>query len=71
MFEYIFKEKLGNSSGINSFGARNKDYPLYKAVVDHDQDRIKTGEGRKISDKVNQELVEGKRSGGRDGVERR
>ena len=42
-FEHIFKEKLGNSGGINGFGARSKDYPLHKAMVDHDQDRIKTG----------------------------
>ena len=52
-FEHIFKEKLGNSGGINGFGARNKDYPLHKAVVDHDQDRIKTGGEREICDEVN------------------
>ena len=69
-FEYIAKEKLGDSGGVNGFGARNKDYPLRKAMVNHDQDRIKTGGGRKISDEVNQELVEGERRGGRDGMER-
>ena len=51
-FEHIFKEKLGDSSGVNGFGARTKDYPLCKAVVGHDQDRIKTGGGRKICDEV-------------------
>ena len=71
MFEYIFKEKLGDSGSINGFGARNKDYPLHKAMVDHDQDRIKTRGGRKICDEVDRELAEGERSGGRDGMERR
>ena len=52
MFEHIFKEKLGNSSGVNGFGARTKDYPLHKAVVNHNQDRIKTEGGRKIGDEV-------------------
>ena len=52
-FEHIFKEKLGDSSSINGFGARNKDYPLRKAMVDHNQDRIKTGGGRKICNEVN------------------
>ena len=70
-FEHIFKEKLGDSSSINGFGARNKDYPLRKAVVDHDQDRIKSGGGRKVCDEVNRELVERERSGGRDGTDRR
>ena len=27
-FEHIFKEELGNSSGVNGFGARNKDYRI-------------------------------------------
>ena len=70
-FEHIFKEKLGDSSSINGFGARNKDYPLHKAMVDHNQDRIKTRGGRKICDEANRELAEGKRSRGRDGMERR
>ena len=70
-FEHIFKEKLGDSGSINGLGARNKDYPLYKAMVNHDQDGIKTGGRRKICDEVNGELAEGKRSGGRDGMERR
>ena len=71
MFEHIFKEKLGGSSSINGFGAGNKDYPLRKAMVNHDQDRIKTRGGKKVCDEVDRELVEGERSGGRDGMERR
>ena len=70
-FEHILKEKLGNSGSINGFGARSKDYPLHKAVVDHNQDRIKTRQGRKISDEVDGELAEGERSGGWDGMESR
>ena len=71
MFEHIFKEKLGDSSGVNGFGARNKDYPLRKAMVNHDQDRIKIGGGRKVCDEVNRELAKGERRRGRDGMERR
>ena len=30
------KKELGNSIGIDSLGARGKNYPLCKAMVDHD-----------------------------------
>ena len=29
-FKHIFKEKLGNSSSVNGFGARCKDYPFIR-----------------------------------------
>ena len=29
-FKHIFKEKLGNSSSVNDFGARCKDYPFIR-----------------------------------------
>ena len=41
-FEYIVKKELSNPGCINGFAARSKNYPLCKAMVDHDQDRIKS-----------------------------
>ena len=39
-------------------------------MVDHDHNRIKPRRGREGGDKVNRELVERERDGGRDGTER-
>ena len=36
VFEYMVEKMFGHSSGIYSFRARNENYPLYKAVVNHD-----------------------------------
>ena len=52
-FEYKVKKQLGNSCGINGLVARCKNYPLHKAMVNHDQDRIKSRRRREIGDKVN------------------
>ena len=41
-FEYVVKKELSDSGCINGFAARSKNYPLYKAMVDHDQDRIES-----------------------------
>ena len=41
-FEYIVEKKLGDSGSVNGFGARSKNHPLCKAVVDYNHDRIKT-----------------------------
>ena len=34
-FEHMVEEKFGNSSCINGFRARDENYPLCKAMVDH------------------------------------
>ena len=34
-FEYMVEKMFGHSGHIYSFGARNENYPLHKAVVDH------------------------------------
>ena len=68
-FEYIVKKELGNSSCINGFGARSKNYLLCKAVVNYDHDRIETQGWWKVSDEVNRELFERESSGGRYGTE--
>ena len=41
MFEYKVKKQLGDSCSVNGLLARCKNYPLHKAMVDHDHDRIK------------------------------
>ena len=51
-FEYIVKKELGNSSCVTHFGARSKNHPLCKAVVDYDHDRIKIRGWWNICDKV-------------------
>ena len=57
-FKDMGKKKLGNASSINVFGTRSKDYPLHKAVVNHDHQEIMAGERGETSDKVNGELPE-------------
>ena len=50
-------------------GAEN--YLLHKAMVNHDQQRIKTREGREVGDKVTRDLLEGLGGTGLDQGERR
>ena len=58
VFKDMGKKKLGNASSINVFGTGSEDYPLHKAVVDHDHQGIMAGGWGKISDEVNEELLE-------------
>ena len=67
VFEYEVKKQLGNSCGVNGLLARCKNYPLHKAMVNHDHDRIKASRRREISDEVNQKLFKGESDGGFDG----
>ena len=52
-FEYEVKKQLGNSCGVNGLLARCKNYPLHKAMVDHNHDRIKPCRRREVSDEIN------------------
>ena len=52
-----------SSDGFLS-GAKN--YPLHKAMVDHDQQRIKTRGSGGVSDKVTRDLLEGAQHMGLD-----
>ena len=45
---------------IDGFGTWNDNYPLHKAVVDHNQNGVHPVHLGEICDKVNQELFEGK-----------
>ena len=58
----MVEEKLGYACGIHGFGARGENYPLTKAMVDHDHDRIKTVDQGKVGDEVNGEVLEGVRA---------
>ena len=70
-FEYEVNKQLGNSCGINGLLARCKNYPLHKAMVDHDHDRIKARRRREVSDKVNGQLFEREGDSGLDREQRR
>ena len=58
MFKDMGKKKLGNAGSINVFGAGSKNYPLCKAMVDHDHQGIMAGGWGEIGDEVNRELLE-------------
>ena len=57
-FKNVRKKKLGNASSIDVFGTGSKDYPLCKAMVDHNHQGIMAGRWGKISDEVNRKLLE-------------
>ena len=65
-FEYKVKKQLSNSCSVNSLLARCKNYPLCKAMVDHDHDRIKARGRREVGDEVDGELFERERDSGLD-----
>ena len=70
-FEYKVKKQLGDSYCVNGLLAWCKNYPLRKAMVDHDHDRIKPCGRREVSDEVNRELLKGESGRGFDREERR
>ena len=59
-FKDMGKKKLGNAGSIGVFGAGSKNYPLCKAVVNHNHQGIMAGRWGKISDEVDGELPEWK-----------
>ena len=65
-FEYEVKKQLGNPCSVNSLLARCKNYPLHKAMVNHDHDIIKACQWRKIGDEVNRKLLKGESGDGLD-----
>ena len=64
MEEYVFEKEVGNPFGIDSFVTRSENDPLRKAMVDHDQQGIKTVRGRQTGDKVDRELLKRAGAGG-------
>ena len=62
------KEKGCNPLGGRCFLSRTENYPLCKAMVDHNQERVKARGGGKISDEVAGQLLEWTGGGGANGV---
>jgi len=50
----VLEEKLGYPFRRDCFQAWSNNYPLHKAMVDHDHNRIKTTGGGKICDEIDQ-----------------
>ena len=71
MFEYKVKKQLGNSCGVNGVMARCKNYPLCKAMVDHNHDRIKPRRRREVGDEVNGQLFKQEGDNGFEWEQRR
>ena len=65
-FVHIIEKEGGSTKGINSLVTRDENYPLCKAMVYHNHDRVKTSRGREISDKVDGDLFKGTKGGGGD-----
>ena len=57
-FKDMGKKKLGNASSIDVFGAGSENYPLCKAVVDHNHQGIMASRWGKIEDEINGKLPE-------------
>ena len=66
-FKDMGKKKLGNAGSINVFETRSEDYPLHKAVVNHDHQGIMASGQGEIGEEVNGELLEGEAQGRGDG----
>ena len=56
---YIVKKEASHSFSSDRFLSGAENYPLSKAMVDHDQQRVKARGGREVSDKVTGDLLEG------------
>ena len=67
---YFVEEKSGYSFSGDRFLDRAEDYPLRKAMVDHDQQGIKAGGSGEVGDQVTRDLLEGARGAGFDRGER-
>ena len=62
----MFEKEICYSLGVDVFVTWNENYPLRKAVVDHDQQGVTTVRGREASDEINRKLLEGAGAGGGD-----
>ena len=69
--EDMFEKQGGDTSSINGFGTRDKNHPLFKPMVNHDQNKVKTGENWEICDHIAGDLWEQMGGGEQDGTEPR
>ena len=60
------KKEGGYPVGSDCFLGGAENYPLRKAMVDHDQQGIKARGGREVGDQVTGDLLEGARGMGFD-----
>ena len=58
--DFVEKE-CGDSFGSDHFLSGAENYPLCKAMVDHNQQRVKARGGREVGDQVTGDLLEGTR----------
>ena len=58
VFKDMGKKKLGGAGSIDVFGAGSEDYPLCKAVVNHNHQGIMAGRWGEICDEINGKLPE-------------
>ena len=65
------EKESGNPFGGDHFLSGAENYPLCKAMVDHDQQRIKARGSREVSDEVTRDLLEGAQCVGLDQGEQR
>ena len=63
------EKESGYSFSSDRFLSGAENYPLCKAMVDHDQQRVKARGGREVSDQVARDLLEGARGKGFNGSE--
>ena len=67
-FENVLEKEFPYSCCVDGFGTWDDNYPLCKAMVDHDHDRIQLPHTRKVGDEINRKLFKGKGRGGWDQV---
>ena len=56
--ENMFEKQGSDTGGVNSFVTRDENHPLHKPMVNHDQNRVKTGGEWQIRDHITQDLLE-------------
>jgi len=69
--EDMFEKQGNNTGGIDGFATRDENHPLYKPMVNHDQNRVKTGREWKIHNHVARDLLERAGGGRQDRAEPR
>jgi hypothetical protein len=62
----VLEEKLGYPFRGDHFQTRSNDYPLRKAMVYHDHDRIETSRRREIGNQIHRQASEQHGHSGRD-----
>ena len=58
LFEDVVEKEFGNSYGVHCFWARGKNYPLTKAMVTHDHDKIEVVDWEEVYNKIHGEVLE-------------